>query len=110
MALALETSTAIGRVAVVEHGRVLAAATFATGLRHAAEMLPTIDVLLAAQKWSPRKVEELYVSVGPGSFTGLRIGVTWAKTLAMVTGTRLVAVNTARSWRKMPLPMPEMLP
>jgi tRNA threonylcarbamoyladenosine biosynthesis protein TsaB len=94
-ALAIETSSLAGSVACAESGRILATAAFATGLRHAAEMLPKIDALLAEQKWSTRDVQELYVSVGPGSFTGLRIGITWAKTLAMVTGCRLVAVNTS---------------
>jgi tRNA threonylcarbamoyladenosine biosynthesis protein TsaB len=94
-AIAIETSSPIGSVACAEAGRILAHATFPTGLRHASEMLPKIDALLAVQKWSPREIQELYVSAGPGSFTGLRIGITWAKTLAMVTGCRLVAVNTA---------------
>jgi tRNA threonylcarbamoyladenosine biosynthesis protein TsaB len=94
-AIAIETSSPIGSVACAEDGRILAHAAFPTGLRHASEMLPRIDALMASQKWSPRDVQELYVSVGPGSFTGLRIGVTWAKTVAMVTGCRLVAVNTS---------------
>jgi len=47
-----------------------------------------------AQNWSPRDVEEVYVSVGPGSFTGLRIAVTLCKTLAFTTGAKIVAVPT----------------
>ncbi|MGH7215193.1 MAG: tRNA (adenosine(37)-N6)-threonylcarbamoyltransferase complex dimerization subunit type 1 TsaB, partial [Tepidisphaeraceae bacterium] len=52
--------------------------------------------LCRARGWSPRDVEELYVSAGPGSFTGLRIGITFAKTMAMATGVKVVAVSTVR--------------
>jgi len=51
-----------------------------------------IDRLCRAQGWSPADMREVYVSAGPGSFTGLRIGVTVAKTLALATGAAVVAV------------------
>ncbi|HEX8911855.1 MAG TPA: tRNA (adenosine(37)-N6)-threonylcarbamoyltransferase complex dimerization subunit type 1 TsaB [Humisphaera sp.] len=91
-AIAIETSGRIGSVAVARDGVVLAEDAFPHGLQHAAEMVPRLDALCRAQGWSPADVEELYVSVGPGSFTGLRIGVTMAKTFALATGARLVAV------------------
>jgi tRNA threonylcarbamoyladenosine biosynthesis protein TsaB len=94
-ALALETSGGTGSVAVVEDGAVVAEEQFAHGLRHAAGIVPIIDRLCGARGWSPREIEELYVSAGPGSFTGLRVGVTVAKTLAFATGARVVAVPTA---------------
>lgn len=95
-ALAIETSSRIGSVAAVEGDTVLAEEQFAHGLQHAAMILPMIDRLCRAQGWSPRGVQELYVSAGPGSFTGLRIGVTLAKTMALATGVKLVAVPTVR--------------
>lgn len=95
-ALAIETSGRIGSVALAEDGRVLAESQFPHGLQHAAEIIPMIDGLCRAQKWLPGELEELYVSAGPGSFTGLRIGITLAKTMAMATGLRLVAVPTVR--------------
>ena len=95
-ALALETSGRIGSVAAVEGGRVLAEEQFAHGLQHAAQIVPILDRLTRAQSWTPKAVDELYVSVGPGSFTGLRIAVTLAKTMAMATGVKLVAVPTVR--------------
>lgn len=94
--LAVETSGRIGSVALADESGVLAEAQFPHGLQHAAEIIPMIDRLCRAQKWSPRDLEELYVSAGPGSFTGLRIGITLAKTLAFATGLRLVAVPTVR--------------
>jgi tRNA threonylcarbamoyladenosine biosynthesis protein TsaB len=91
-ALAIETSGRTGSVAVARDGLVLAEETFPHGLKHAAGLVPMIDRLCKAAGWGPSDVEELYVSVGPGSFTGLRVGVTVAKTLAFATGARVVAV------------------
>ncbi len=54
-----------------------------------------MDGLVKARLWAPRDVEELYVSAGPGSFTGLRIGITLAKTMAFATGVKLVVVPSA---------------
>jgi len=95
-AVALETSGRIGSVAAVLDGAVVAEEDFAHGLQNAAQILPIIDRLTRAQSWTPRDVDELYVSIGPGSFTGLRIAVTLAKTLAMATGVELVAVPSVR--------------
>lgn len=95
-ALALETSGQVGSVAAVADGLVVAEELFAHGLQHAAQLLPMIDRLCRAQSWTPMDLDQLYLSVGPGSFTGLRIAVTLAKTLAMATGLKLVAVPTVR--------------
>lgn len=94
-ALALETSGRVGSIALVEDGVVLDERTFAHGLKHAAGLLPLIADACAARDWKPADLRELYVSVGPGSFTGLRIGVTLAKTLAFTTGAKIVAVPSA---------------
>ena len=94
--LALETSGRVGSVAAVLDGAVLAEEQFAHGLQNAAQILPIIDRLTRAQSWTPHHIDELYVSVGPGSFTGLRIAVTLAKTLALATGVKLVAVPSVR--------------
>src|SRR5262249_42551639 len=75
---------------------VLSEEQFPHGLQHAAQILPIIDRMCRAQSWSARDVEELYLSIGPGSFTGLRIGVTVAKTMAFATGVKLVAVPSVR--------------
>ena len=94
-ALAIETSGRTGSVAVVEAGAVLAEEQFPHGLQHAAGVVPIIDRLCRARVWAPGDLEEVYVSAGPGSFTGLRVGVTVAKSLALATGARVVAVPTA---------------
>jgi tRNA threonylcarbamoyladenosine biosynthesis protein TsaB len=91
-AIALETSGRTGSVALFDDDRLVAENRFPHGLKHAAELIPMLDKLLKSQNWTPRDIERLYVSIGPGSFTGLRIGVTLAKTFAFATGARIVAV------------------
>src|SRR5437763_630298 len=95
-ALAIETSGRVGSVALVQDGAVLAEDEFPHGLKHAAEMIPRIDRLCRAMDWRPNDLQEVYVSAGPGSFTGLRIGITLAKSLSLATGARLIAVPTVR--------------
>jgi tRNA threonylcarbamoyladenosine biosynthesis protein TsaB len=90
--LAIETSGRIGSLALAEAGRAVTEETFPHGLQHAAEIVPIIARMCDARGWKPADVEEIYVSAGPGSFTGLRVGVTVAKTLAFATGARIVAV------------------
>jgi tRNA threonylcarbamoyladenosine biosynthesis protein TsaB len=95
-ALAIETSSRVGSVALVENGQVLAEETFPHGLQHAARIIPAIDELCQRLAWKSRDLTELYVSAGPGSFTGLRIGITLAKTLAFTTAAKIVAVPSVR--------------
>jgi tRNA threonylcarbamoyladenosine biosynthesis protein TsaB len=95
-ALALETSGRIGSVALAEDGELVAEEQFPHGLQHAARIITVIDSLCRGAGWKPGDIEELYVSIGPGSFTGLRIGITAAKTLAMATGVKLVGVPSVR--------------
>jgi tRNA threonylcarbamoyladenosine biosynthesis protein TsaB len=95
-ALAIETSGRIGSVALAGDGKLLAEQPFPHGLAHAARIIPVIDSLCRAHDLKPADLREIYVSVGPGSFTGLRIGITVAKTMALATGAKLVAVPSVR--------------
>jgi tRNA threonylcarbamoyladenosine biosynthesis protein TsaB len=93
-ALSLETSGRIGSIALAEDGVTIASEQFDYGLQNAAKILPLIDQLCRAHRWKPADLAELYLSIGPGSFTGLRIGVTLVKTLAFATGAKVVPVQT----------------
>lgn len=95
-AIAIETSGRSGSVALAVEGNVLREEQFAHGLKHAAGIVSIIDRLVREQGWTPRDVEQVHVSAGPGSFTGLRVGITVAKTLAWALGARVVAVPTLR--------------
>lgn len=83
-------------MALVEGDQVVAADQFAHGLQHAATILPMIDRLMRARGWSPDQLQHVYVSAGPGSFTGLRIGITLAKTLALSIGAKIIAIESTR--------------
>ncbi len=75
-------------------GHVAEQRDFSREMRHAVEMVPTLDDMLKSRSRRPDEIEQLYVSAGPGSFTGLRVAITFAKTLALSTGVRIVAVPT----------------
>lgn len=94
--LAIETSGRVGSVAAFEDGRLLAEETFEHGLANAARLVLTMDALCRGRGWEPRDVNELYISIGPGSFTGLRLAVTVAKTMWLATGVKIVAVPSVR--------------
>ena len=66
----------------------------ASGSRSAQSLAPGIDALLAEVGWSISQIDLVAVTQGPGSFTGLRIGVTTAKALAYAGGAKVMGVNT----------------
>jgi tRNA threonylcarbamoyl adenosine modification protein YeaZ len=92
--LAIETSGRIGSVALGRDNVLLASAAMPEQERHRVDLMPTIDRLCAAHGVGPRQIGEVYLSAGPGSFTGLRIGLATAKMLAQVLGAKIVAVPT----------------
>jgi len=92
--LALETTELRGSVAVWEGDRLLAELHLPEGQRSAASLVPSIDRLLIQVGWEPRQVDVVAVSMGPGSFTGLRVGLTVAKTFAYCVRAELIGVNT----------------
>ncbi|HSW45090.1 MAG TPA: tRNA (adenosine(37)-N6)-threonylcarbamoyltransferase complex dimerization subunit type 1 TsaB [Phycisphaerae bacterium] len=95
--LVIETSSRVGAAALADESGLVASAQLPGLMRHAGELLPTIDHLMKAQGWQPDSITDVFVSIGPGSFTGLRVGVTVARTLAWSIGARIVAVPTADS-------------
>ncbi len=62
---------------------------------HVADLLPTVEAAMAELAWRPADIEQVHVSAGPGSFTGLRIAVSFAKAAALALGWRIVMVPTA---------------
>lgn len=92
--LAMDTSGPAGTIALARGDTLLAERRFDLHQKHAQVLLPGIRDLLAEAGVAARDVDVVGVSEGPGSFTGLRVGVMCAKTLAYATGARLVAIGT----------------
>ncbi|MHC4165952.1 MAG: tRNA (adenosine(37)-N6)-threonylcarbamoyltransferase complex dimerization subunit type 1 TsaB [Planctomycetota bacterium] len=92
--LAVETSSRIGSVALARGAELLAEATFSAPLKHSAEIFPAVSDLLARFEHKPDRIEQVYISGGPGSFTGLRIAATLAKTMYLASGVQIVSVDT----------------
>jgi tRNA threonylcarbamoyladenosine biosynthesis protein TsaB len=95
LVLGIETSGLDGSVALVRDDVCLdERALNQVGRRHAQSLVLEIGELLQAQSLTPRDVELIAVSRGPGSFTGLRVGMTCAKTFAYATGCQFISVDT----------------
>src|SRR5262245_21667617 len=92
--LAIETSTLAGGVALVDDGRVVAEYALDIAVTHSERVMAAADAIVREARWQPHDVEGLAVSVGPGSFTGLRIGLGTAKGLALSLDVPIAAVPT----------------
>ena len=94
LVLAIETSSRVGSVALAFGPELVAESRFSAPLKHSAEIFPAIRDLLARADRTASQVEHVYISVGPGSFSGLRIATTLAKMMSMANGARVVSVDT----------------
>lgn len=95
--LAIDTTSALGSVALVADGGVLAELSATVRARHGETLLPHVDRVLSAAGVPVGDVDLFAVALGPGSFTGLRVGVAAAKGLALSTGRPLSGVGTPRA-------------
>lgn len=92
--LAIDTSTLAGGVALVDGERTIAEYILDIRLTHSERLMPAIDHLMADAGWAAGELTGLAVAIGPGSFTGLRIGVSAIKGLALALGLPIAAVPT----------------
>jgi len=92
--LALETTEKFGSVALLEGSRVLAEMMLPKDRRSSQTLHPALQTLLSTAQITPQDIGCVAVVAGPGSFTGLRVGVTAAKVFAYTTGARVVALDT----------------
>lgn len=91
--LGLDSATLIAGIAVVEDDRVLAQGRHDASNR-TADMLVTVDTTVRSAGITPRDIDAVAVGAGPGSFTGLRIGMATAKGIAFAAGKPLWAVSS----------------
>lgn len=106
LTLAIDTATAQVGVAIGRDGRVLGEVSIAGGRRHAEELAPAIEYLRGQTGISLDDLAFVAVGIGPGLYTGLRVGVTTARTLAQVLDIPVVGIPSldlvAYPWRATP--------
>lgn len=95
--LAVDTSAKSVSCALVRDGRVLASFFSNTGLTHSQTLLPMVEDLLRVADVTVEGLDAMAVNAGPGSFTGVRIGVAAVKGLAFTSDRPCVAVSTLES-------------
>ena len=105
--LAIETSTSQASVALLENGTLVIERAHARPKQSAERLLPLIAELLAETGWPRTSLARIGVSVGPGSFTGLRVGIACAQGLALGLGLPIVGVTSLRAMARA---VPEKLP
>lgn len=92
--LIIETSGRVGQVALAEGPMLKGVRTLDESRRHARDLAPAVVELLQEAGWQSWDVHAIVVSRGPGSYTGLRVGLMSAKAFAFATGAALIAVDT----------------
>ncbi len=94
MEIAIDTSTGWGGIALSQDGDLLAELTWKPGQNHTSELFPNIERLLQTAKTGIRSLTAVFVATGPGSFNGLRAGISAAKGLAFSLKIPLVGIST----------------
>ncbi|WP_268912802.1 tRNA (adenosine(37)-N6)-threonylcarbamoyltransferase complex dimerization subunit type 1 TsaB [Lentilactobacillus sp. SPB1-3] len=92
--LAIDTSNKPLTVAVLDNNELLATETITTHQKHAEFLLPVIEDLVNKASLKPVDIDRIVVATGPGSYTGVRMATTVAKTLAMTLNIELVPVSS----------------
>lgn len=98
--LALDTSTSTLTAALLEGDQIQGEVQSQSERNHSVNLLPSIQELLRSAGWKPADLDAVAVGQGPGSYTGVRIAVTAAKTLAWTIGKPLIGVSSleAMAW------------
>jgi len=92
--LAVDTTAPSGSVALLEDDALLGEANIESAATHSARLLRSVDFLLGAYGRDVRAVDAFAVATGPGSFTGIRIGIGVVKSLAFASGKPVAPVST----------------
>jgi len=92
--LAIDTATQVPSLALYDGERVVAEETWRTANGHTVELVPSLVHMMERQRISPSELKGVAVALGPGSFTGLRIGLGVAKGLALTLAIPLIGIPT----------------
>jgi tRNA threonylcarbamoyl adenosine modification protein YeaZ len=94
MELAIDTSTDFCSIALSRQGETIAELVWHSGQNHTVELVPNIAHLLSQTRVNPESLKAVFVAKGPGSFNGLRVGISTAKGLAFALNIPLVGIST----------------
>lgn len=94
MYLGIETSSAVSSVALMTEDKLVGELTIQAGLTHSEQLVPHIELLMKQCSVTKDAIQGIAVSIGPGSFTGLRIGLGTAKALAYAWQVPLLGIMT----------------
>ena len=94
MQLTIDTSTDTASIAIVQNNEVLAESAWRCQQNHTVELLPHLAQLLNETKVALQSTSCIIVAKGPGSFTGLRVGISTAKGLAFSLGIPIIGIST----------------
>jgi len=96
--LILDTSTEQGVIALLDHQKLLKEVHLPHGLRNSRALLPELDRLFNEQGITPQDLQFIAVGIGPGSYTGVRVGVVVAKMIHMTCKIPLVGVSSLKAF------------
>ena len=94
MELAIDTSTDVASIALSSDGKLIAELTWHSGQNHTVELVPHLNHLLSQAKLELKDIKSVIVAKGPGSFNGLRVGMSFAKGLALSLAIPIVGIST----------------
>ena len=103
--LALDTTAKTAAIAIADGEKLIASATLNTPGTHSVTVLPVVDSLLKGSSLTVKDIDMFACSAGPGSFTGVRIGVALVKGLAFGTGKPCVGVSSLEALARNLLPV-----
>lgn len=92
--IAIETATLVGSIAIIDDERVISELTLNVKATHSEKLMAAMDYLMNASGLTVNDMDGIAVSIGPGSFTGLRIGLSAAKGLSYASGKPLIGIPT----------------
>ncbi|MDO4281361.1 MAG: tRNA (adenosine(37)-N6)-threonylcarbamoyltransferase complex dimerization subunit type 1 TsaB [Peptococcaceae bacterium] len=92
--LAFDTASSSGAVAILKDGVIVAHTQLNIGLTHSEQLLPTVDALMMISRTDVSTIDAIAITSGPGSFTGLRIGFSTAKGMALGLHKPLIPIPT----------------
>ena len=95
--LAVDTTTFTGSVALLKKTQLIAEVNIDSSSTYSERLLPSVDFLLKTNRLTIQDVEGFAVSVGPGSFTGIRIGLSTVKSLSFASGKPAAGISTLKA-------------